>query len=112
MRRFFAFVRANPLSKGFRRLSPIARACLLMVLGTLLFAAMHAAIRHVTQHVSGFEVAFFRNLFGLLVVAPVLMRYGPSLFHTNKLRLHVLRAFINAFSMIAFFIGLSLTPIA
>ena len=63
-----------------------------MVLGTLLFAGMHTAIRHVTQQMSGIEVAFFRNLFGLLVVAPVLMRYGPSLFHTTKLRLHVLRA--------------------
>jgi len=112
MRRLFALLRANPLSKRYRALSPISRACLLMVLGTLLFAGMHTAIRYVTQQLSAIEVAFFRNLFGLLVVAPVLMRYGPSLFHTTKLHLHVLRAFINAFSMIAFFIGLSMTPIA
>jgi drug/metabolite transporter (DMT)-like permease len=112
MRRLFAFLRANPISKGFRRLSPITRACILMVLATLLFAAMHAAIRYVAQRISGMEVAFFRNLFGLIVIVPVLARYGPRLFYTEKLKLHVLRACINALSMISFFVGLSMTPIA
>jgi drug/metabolite transporter (DMT)-like permease len=112
MRRFFALLRANPVSRGFRRLSPMTRACLLMVLATLLFAAMHAAIRYVTQRMSGIEVAFFRNLFGLIVIAPVLARYGPRLFYTEKLKLHVFRACLNAFSMLAFFVGLSMTPIA
>jgi drug/metabolite transporter (DMT)-like permease len=112
MRRLFALIRANPLSKRYRRLSPIARGCLLMVTGTLLFAGMHAAIRHITQSLSGMEVAFFRNLFGLFVIAPLLVRYGPALFHTEKLKLHLVRAVINAVSMILFFIGLSMTPIA
>ena len=83
-----------------------------MVLGTLVFAAMHTAIRHTTQHLSGLEVAFFRNLFGLIVIAPLLVRYGPALFHTQKLGLHLMRAVINAISMLCFFVGLSMTPIA
>ena len=112
MRRFIAFLRANPISKGFRRFSPITRACILMVLATLLFAAMHTAIRYMAQRISGMEVAFFRNLFGLIVIVPVLARYGPRLFYTEKLKLHVLRACINALSMISFFVGLSMTPIA
>ena len=111
MRRLSALILANPLLEWYRRISPTARGCLLMVLGTLVFAAMHAAIRHATQHLSGVEVAFFRNLFGLFVIAPLLMRYGPALFHTQKLGLHLLRAVINAVSMVAFF-GLSMTPIA
>ncbi len=112
MRRLSALILANPLLEWYRRISPTARGCLLMVLGTLVFAAMHAAIRHATQHLSGVEVAFFRNLFGLFVIAPLLMRYGPALFHTQKLGLHLLRAVINAVSMVAFFVGLSMTPIA
>ena len=88
------------------------QGCLLMVLGTLVFAAMHAAIRYTTQHLSGLEVAFFRNLFGLFVIAPLLMRYGPALFHTQKFGLHLMRAAINAVSMVCFFVGLSMTPIA
>jgi drug/metabolite transporter (DMT)-like permease len=112
MRRLSVLIRANPLSRWYRRLSPIARGCLLMVVGTLLFAGMHTAIRHITQGLSGIEVAFFRNLFGLFVIAPLLVRYGPRLFYTEKLGLHVLRAVINAISMVAFFVGLSMTPIA
>ena len=112
MQQFALLILANPLSDWYRRLSPVAKGCLLMVLGTLLFAAMHTAIRYATQHLSGFEVAFFRNLFGLMVIAPLLMRYGPALFHTQKLGLHLLRAVINAVSMVCFFIGLSMTPIA
>ena len=77
-----------------------------------MFAAMHTAIRYTTQHLPAAEVAFFRNVFGLVVILPLLVRQGPSLFYTQRLGLHVLRAVLNVFSMLAFFIGLSLTPIA
>ena len=112
MRTLSAWIFANPLLLWYRRTSPVVRGCLLMVLGTLVFAAMHAAIRYTTQHLSGMEVAFFRNLFGLFVIAPLLMRYGPALFHTEKFSLHLIRAVINAVSMVCFFVGLSMTPIA
>jgi drug/metabolite transporter (DMT)-like permease len=46
------------------------------------------------------------------VIAPLLLRYGPGLFHTQRFRRHALRAFLNLFSMLAFFVGLSMTPIA
>ncbi len=102
----------NPLADRYRLLSPVSRGCLLMTIATLLFAGMHAGIRHATQHLSGVEVAFFRNLFGLVVIVPLVVRFGPRLFHTQKLGLHLLRALINAVSMVAFFIGLSMTPLA
>ena len=97
---------------SWNRLPADTRGCALMLLSTLMFAAMHAAIRHATQVVPAVEVAFFRNLFGLLVIAPLLMRYGIGVFRTNKLGLHVLRAILNVLSMLAFFVGLSMTPIA
>ena len=112
MQRFSALIFSNPATDWYRRISPTSRGCFLMIAATLVFAAMHTAIRHVTQHLSGLEVAFFRNLFGLFVIAPLLMRYGPALFHTEKFGLHLLRAVINAVSMVCFFVGLSMTPIA
>jgi drug/metabolite transporter (DMT)-like permease len=110
MRSLLAFVRAAPSLAG--SLTPVARACLLMVLGTMMFAAMHTAIRYTTQRMPAAEVAFFRNLFGLVVIVPLLVRHGPGVFYTQKLGLHVLRSVLNVFSMLAFFLGLSLTPIA
>jgi drug/metabolite transporter (DMT)-like permease len=111
MRSLLALVR-TPFLATLSGLSPVARGCLLMVLGTMMFAAMHTAIRYTTQHVPAAEVAFFRNLFGLVVILPLLMRQGLGLFYTQRLGLHVLRAVLNVFSMLAFFIGLSLTPLA
>ena len=85
-----------PLVDRYERLSLVTRGCLLMVIATLLFAAMHASIRHATQHLPGVEVAFFRNLFGLVVIVPLLVRVGPRLFYTKKFSLHLLRSLINA----------------
>jgi drug/metabolite transporter (DMT)-like permease len=107
-----ALARAQPVLAAYQALHPAIRGCVLMMLGTFMFAGMHAAIRHATQHLPAVEVAFFRNLFGLFVVAPLLIRYGPGLFHTKRLDLHVLRAVLNVLSMLAFFVGLSMTPLA
>ena len=112
MRSLLALAGAAPLLSKFSSLSPVARACLLMVLGTVMFAAMHTAIRYTTQRLPAVEVAFFRNVFGLVVILPLLVRHGPRLFYTERLGLHGLRAVLNVFSMWAFFIGLSLTPLA
>jgi drug/metabolite transporter (DMT)-like permease len=114
MRSLLALARATPLLDRLRKpaLSPVTRACLLMVLGTVMFAAMHTAIRYTTQHLPAVEVAFFRNVLGLVVILPLLVRHGPGLFYTKRLGLHVLRAFLNVFSMLAFFVGLSMTPLA
>ena len=83
-----------------------------MLLATFMFSGMHTAIRHATQYLPAVEVAFFRNLFGLVVIAPLLVRYGAGLFRTRRLGLHAMRSVLNVFSMLAFFIGLSLTPLA
>lgn len=102
----------RPLLAAWTTLPAVTRGCALMLLSTLMFAAMHAAIRHATQTVPAVEVAFFRNLFGLIVIAPLLLRYGSSVFRTSKFSLHLLRSILNVLSMLAFFVGLSMTPIA
>lgn len=103
---------SQSLYAAWTRLPVVSRGCALMLLSTLMFAGMHAAIRHTTQFVPPVEVAFFRNLFGLLVILPMLMRYGAVVFRTQRPMLHVQRAVLNVLSMLAFFIGLSMTPIA
>jgi drug/metabolite transporter (DMT)-like permease len=103
---------ARPLRGYYRSLPPAARGAALMVLGTLMFACMHAAIRHATQQLPAVEVAFFRNLFGLVVIVPLIARYGLGVFRTKRLFLHVQRSVLNVVSMLCFFVGLSMTPLA
>jgi len=104
--------RAFPLLESYRGLHPAARGCALMMLATFMFAGMHTAIRYATQELPPVEVAFFRNVFGLVVIAPLLARHGTRLFYTKRIGLHVVRAVLNVVSMLAFFVGLSMTPLA
>jgi len=43
---------------------------------TFLAAIMNSAARHVTETIHPFEIVFFRNLFSILFVLPLLTRYG------------------------------------
>lgn len=91
--------------------SPI-RGMTLMFVSTFFFAAMHVIIRHVTEVLHPFEVAFFRNALALIVVVPWFVRYGLQPLRTNHLRLHVFRSLVNVVAMFSFFYALSITPLA
>lgn len=88
------------------------RGALLMIMSTFAFSAMHAMVRHTSADISPVEVGFFRNLFGLIVFLPILLRFGPAFLYTRQIRLHLVRALINVVAMLAFFTALSLTPLA
>jgi drug/metabolite transporter (DMT)-like permease len=73
---------------------------------------MHALVRHVSAGVHPFEVAFFRSLFGLLAVAPLVLRAGPAVLLSHRPKLVILRGVCSAVSLLCWFHGLSVVPIA
>jgi drug/metabolite transporter (DMT)-like permease len=83
-----------------------------MFVSTFLFAAMHATIRHLSATIHPFEIAFFRSLFALVIVAPWFYREGLALLYTRRPGLHALRAIFNVFAMLSFFYALSITPLS
>ncbi len=93
--------------------SPLA-GILFMILSTIGFAAMHGGVRYLSLelHQHPFEIAFFRNLFGLIALAPWFVRQGVKPLRTQRFGLHLARALINVVAMLLFFMGLFLTPIA
>lgn len=88
------------------------RGILWMLGATLLFVLMHGAIRNIAGQVDPIEIAFFRNAFGVVFLAPVFVRHGLIALRTQQFKLHFWRAVINLINMIAFYFGLSLTPLA
>ena len=82
-----------------------------MVFACVLFGAMHVGVRHVTQSIHPFEAAFFRNLFGLLVLAPSFITRGWRPLRTRRFGLHCVRAVLNVVAMLSFFYALSITPV-
>lgn len=91
---------------------PNAFGILLVVCASAFFACMHASVRHVAADMHPFEVGFFRNLFGFLFFAPVMMRSGLRLLHTQRFGLHVFRGSINGVSMLCWFYALAVMPLA
>ena len=84
----------------------------LMIIATMLFSLMHATIKHMSSSMHPFEIAFFRNLFGLIVIAPWFIKYGLEPLKTKKIKLHMARSFFNVIAMLSFFYSLSITPLA
>ena len=89
-----------------------SRAVLLMVVGTVFFSSMHALIRFMSADLHAFELAFFRNLFGVLVVLPWMLRSGLAPLKTKRLGLHSVRGLLNGIGMLMFFYAVSITPLA
>lgn len=88
------------------------RAAALMLAATVMFGFMTVAIRLATHEMHAFEVAFFRNFFGLLFALPLLLKHGPSLLQTRKLPLYFARCVIGLMSMLCGFWAISQLPLA
>ncbi len=83
-----------------------------MLASTGLFSSMHACVRYLSADLHPFEIAFFRNLFGLAFLMPALLRGRFAILKTDHFNWHLLRASINVFAMLLFFYALSITPLA
>jgi len=84
----------------------------LMLLATGSFAVMQAVIRYLSGSIHPFGIAFFSNLFGIVVLTPWLAASGLSALKTENLHLHGLRTLIDTGATLLLFAGLSMTPLA
>ena len=89
-----------------------ARAALLMLGSTLFFGLMVVAIRLASETLHTFEIAFFRNFFGLLAALPLLLRHGPGFLRTTQFPRYLFRCLIGICSMLAGFWAIGHLPLA
>jgi len=75
-------------------------------------SAMHVLIRHLSGDLHPFEIAFFRNVFAILALAPWFIRLGWAPLYTKRPGLMFWRAVINSACMMGFFTAISLAPLA
>ncbi len=90
----------------------LPRGALLMLAATLLFAATGAIIKHVAATLPNEMVVFFRNLFGLMVLAPFILRHGPRYYATKRLNAHLVRALAGLAAMYCYFYAIGHLPLA
>jgi drug/metabolite transporter (DMT)-like permease len=96
----------------YDRASGANQGMVLMLFSAMCFVGMQTLIRFVGETLPPFEVAFFRNLFGLIALAPVFIGQGLKPLRTKKLHVHATRGVIQAMGMLAFFTGVTMIPLA
>ena len=87
------------------------KAILWMIFYAATISGMHACIRLVSDGMHPFQIVFFRNVFGMIAVLPWFIKFGSQPLKTNRLGMLLTRATINTFAMMAFFTGVSITPL-
>ena len=93
--------------------APFLKAAALMLLSTVFFGLMAIVIRVASNHgLPTVEIAFFRNVFGLLVLLPFLRGGGPAVFRTRQLPRYFLRSAIGVASMLCSFWAIGHLPMA
>ena len=83
-----------------------------MLACAFLISSMLAGVRHVSGDLHPFEIAFFRMFFGFALFTPVFVRHGFAPLRTRRIRLHGLRSILHVASVLLFFFGISLSPLA
>ena len=96
----------------FNATPPRIRGIAMMVFAAVAVVCMNVLIRVVAAEVHLLEIAFFRNVFAFLVFVPWLVGSGAATFRTRRLGMHATRAALNLASMLLFFFGLMLVPLA
>lgn len=88
------------------------KSIVLMIASTFFAAMMHVLVRINTAELHPFEVAFFRNLFGFIVISPMIIKSRFAFLKTKKVKLHLIRGLLNTTSMLMFFTSLGLITLA
>jgi drug/metabolite transporter (DMT)-like permease len=87
------------------------RAAALMFASTVSFGVMALAIKYASRGLPTFEIAFFRNAFGLLVLMPILL-HGKSPLRTRQLPRYLVRSAIGVGSMLSGFWAIGHLPLS
>lgn len=82
----------------------VVQGAIFILLSELMFASMGAAVKAASgMGLPNEMLVFMRNLMGLFVIAPLLLRYGSAELRTEVYPLHLLRAMLGLSAMYCFF---------
>lgn len=90
----------------------VVQGALLILLGEALLSIMGAIIKHLSVELPTEVVVFYRNLFGLIMLAPIILHAGAGSLKTQKLHLHLIRASVGLAAMYGFFYVIANMPLA
>ena len=87
------------------------QAIILIVISVFFGTMMLTFLKLAQEDVNVYVAGFFRFLFGFLIIFPYILKSKFTVFKTNHLKKHFLRAVLNLPSMILYFSALTMMPI-
>lgn len=88
-----------------------ARGAMYMTAAAFAMALVGTSVKWATEGLPSPIVVFFRNLFGLLVLIPLITRPGGVSLRTNVLRFHLIRAMFGLLAMYCYFTAIDHLPL-
>ena len=95
-------------------LAPNTKGALLMTLSGLTYSLVAAQVKELSQPggIHGFEITFFRALFGFVALFPFLAVAGKKGFQTQHLDKHVWRGVLGSISVFCAYLGIGKLALA
>ena len=66
-------------------------AIVLMIISGFCFVMMHGTVKYLSDEIHPFEIAFFRNVFVIIVLAPIILTNGRKVFSSKQPKIHSYR---------------------
>jgi len=94
------------------RTNNLILGCVFAMFAELCFVGMGSLVKLLSENLPSQNVLFFRNLFGLLILLPLIFKLGIKTLKSDNLKWHFLRSLSGVSAMYCFFYALSELPLA
>ncbi len=92
--------------------SPIVLGASLILISEMFLVLSGMAIKHIADDLPVQMIVFFRNVLGLLLLTPWLLKYGFEAIKTEKIGFHFMRAAVGVTAMTCLFYSWGHLPLA
>jgi len=89
------------------RTNNLILGCIFAMFAELCFVGMGSLVKLLSENLPSQNILFFRNLFGLLILLPLITKLGFNTLKTDNLKWHFLRSLSGVSAMYCFFYALS-----
>jgi drug/metabolite transporter (DMT)-like permease len=86
--------------------------CVFAMFAELCFVGMGSLVKLLSENLPSQNILFFRNLFGLLILLPLIYKLGLHTLKTDNIKWHFVRSLSGVMAMYCFFFALSELPLA
>lgn len=102
----------SSLPLAYLRQHPLLFAALLILVSELFLVIAGMSIKNISQELPVAEIVFIRNLFGIALLLPWLLKNGTAALRTELIRFHLVRAIVGVTAMTCLFYSWGHLPLA